>query len=92
MTLFKIKEEPTDAQPISQTQCKLLNRYTLQWTNLTYICISKKVLRTKPLEGGDDIRMGADVPVDALAGGCLKDFLKDCLTDVLNYFLKYFLY
>ncbi|KAL9831025.1 putative transcription factor interactor and regulator CCHC(Zn) family [Arabidopsis thaliana] len=83
-----IKEEPPNAQQFLKTQCKLLNPYTLQWTNLTYLCVGKQVLRTKPLEeGGDNVRMGADVPADALVDRLLVrllDGLSDGLLEVLH--------
>lgn len=47
---IQIKEEPPDVQPIYQTRCKLLNPYTLQWTNLTYLCVWKQVSTMKLLE------------------------------------------
>ncbi|KAG7640868.1 Zinc finger CCHC-type, partial [Arabidopsis suecica] len=84
---IQIKGEPSDAQQFPKTQCNLLNPYTLQWTNLTYLCVGKKVLRTKPLEGGDDVRMGADVPADALVDRLLAGFfdgLSDGLPEVLH--------
>jgi len=73
---IQIKEEPPAVQPIGQTQCKLLNPYTLQWTNLTYLCVGKQVLRTKPLEeGGDDVRINTNIDLtgtDKLADGLTK--------------------
>jgi len=44
---IQIKGEPPDAQQFRKTQCKLLNPYTLQWTNLTYLCVGKKSFEDK---------------------------------------------
>ncbi|XP_013607969.1 PREDICTED: uncharacterized protein LOC106314682 [Brassica oleracea var. oleracea] len=41
------KKNLPDAQPIDKNQSKLLNPYTLQSTNLIYLCVGKRVSRTK---------------------------------------------
>ncbi|VYS59222.1 unnamed protein product [Arabidopsis thaliana] len=46
---IQIKEEPPIAQQFPKTQCKLLNPYTLQWTNLTYLCVEPHMELGDPL-------------------------------------------